>query len=282
MLLFVDNLTNVDFSFLDARRGLIGETWLANLQLEGELDEQGMVCDFGVVKKRARHWLDAELDHRLLVPTRSPNLQITETGSMVELRWRFGSGEEFLHSRAPRQALALVDAEELTRESVADWCKAQLLELFPETRDLELSFNSEVAEGAFYHYSHGLKKHAGNCQRIAHGHRSRIVIWADGLQSEALENEWANRWRDVYVGTEEDLVESPTIEGLDYHRFAYSSEQGDFELTLPQRCCYLIDTDTTVECIAQHIAKQLSSEYPHSRIRVQAFEGCYKGAIAEA
>ena len=64
MLLFVDHLTNVDFSFLDERRGLLGETWLANVQLQGDLDDQGMVCDFGIVKKRLRQWLDEELDHR--------------------------------------------------------------------------------------------------------------------------------------------------------------------------------------------------------------------------
>lgn len=282
MLLFVDNLTNVDFSFLDERRGLLGETWLANLQLRGDLDDQGMVCDFSEVKARARQWLDSRLDHRLLVPTRSPNLSLTDDGDSVELRWRFGRDEEFVHTRAPREALALVDAEELTRESVAEWCEAQLSELFPESQAVDVSFSTEVADGAFYHYSHGLKKHAGNCQRIAHGHRSRINIWTDDLQSESLENDWANRWRDVYVGTREDLVEEPKHDGDEYYRFAYTTGQGHFDLTLPQRCCYLIDTDSTVENIAQHIAEQLRAEYPQSRIRVQAYEGCNKGAIAEA
>ena len=78
MLLFVDNLTNVDFSFLDPQRGLLGETYLANIKLLGELDEQGMVCDFGTVKKIVRHWLDTELDHRLAVPIHSPNIQKIE------------------------------------------------------------------------------------------------------------------------------------------------------------------------------------------------------------
>ncbi|MDQ2077959.1 6-carboxytetrahydropterin synthase [Marinimicrobium sp. ABcell2] len=282
MLLFVDNLTNVDFSFLEERRGLLGETWLANVQLQGDLDDQGMVCDFGIVKKRLREWLDKELDHRLLVPSRSHNLTLTEKGDNVELRWRFGINEEFVHCVAPREALALVDAEELTRESVARWCEQQLKDLFPEIDGLQVSFNPEFIDTAFYHYSHGLKKHAGNCQRIAHGHRSRIAIWADDLPSESLENEWANRWRDVYLGTRQDMKEEFQSGGHDYYRFAYTSEQGYFELSLPQRCCELIDTDTTVECLAQHIAKQLSDEYPHSKIRVKAFEGYNKGAVAEA
>jgi hypothetical protein len=50
--LFADNLTNVDFSYLDAERGLVGKTWLASIVLEDALNEQGMVCDFGIVKKR--------------------------------------------------------------------------------------------------------------------------------------------------------------------------------------------------------------------------------------
>ena len=56
MQLFVDQFTNVDFSYLDAERGLVGETWLANITLEGALDEQGMVHDFGHIKKILRNW----------------------------------------------------------------------------------------------------------------------------------------------------------------------------------------------------------------------------------
>lgn len=282
MLLFVDHLTNVDFSFLDERRGLLGETWLANVQLQGDLDHQGMVCDFGIVKKRLRQWLDEELDHRLLVPTRSPNLTLTETDDVVELRWQFGAKDEFIHTRSPREALALVDAPVLTRESVARWCEEQLAHLFPETKGVTITFTPEPIDTAFYHYSHGLKKHDGNCQRIAHGHRSRITIWADDLRSQSLENAWANRWRDVYLATREDLKDSFESGGSNYYRFAYRAQQGDFELSLPQRCCEIIETDTTVEHLARYIAQQLRTEHPHNKIRVQAFEGYRKGAIAEA
>jgi len=54
MRLFVDQLTNLDFSYLDDKRGIVGETWLAHIELEGKLDKQGMICDFSHVKKKIR------------------------------------------------------------------------------------------------------------------------------------------------------------------------------------------------------------------------------------
>jgi len=283
MLLFVDNLTNVDFSFLDPVRGLLGETWLANVRLTGDLDSQGMVCDFGSVKKLVRRWLDTELDHRLAVPARAPELSLKEDGAFIELTYRFGADGEQLHTRSPRDAIALVDAEVLTPETVATWCVQQLKQLFPESvANLELDFSLEAMTGPYYHYSHGLKKHAGNCQRIAHGHRSRIDIWTDGLEAPDLEQQWASLWRDIYIGTRADICGEPVIDGRAYYQFAYTSAQGPFELTLPQRCCYLIATDSTVELLAQHIAGQIKQAYPEQRVRVKAFEGINKGAIAEA
>jgi len=282
MLLFVDNLTNVDFSFLDPKRGLLGETYLANITLNGELDEQGMVCDFGTVKKVVRHWLDTELDHRLAVPIHSPHIRVEQDGDFLNIHWQFGAENQFLQTRSPRDAIALVDAEILTPESIASWCITQLKKLFPASvAQLELVFTQEEAPGSYYHYSHGLKKHLGNCQRIAHGHRSRIDIWENGIKSPELEQLWAKRWQDIYIGTRCDIKAEPVYNNTFYYEFSYVSQQGPFELTIPQACCYLIDTDSTVEFIAQHFAHATKLERPASAIRVKAFEGIHKGAIAQ-
>ncbi len=42
-----------------------------------------------------------------------------------------------------------------------------------------------------------------------------------------------------------------------------------------------MDTDTTVEFIAQHIAVKLKEQMPDHRFTVKAFEGIAKGAIAD-
>lgn len=276
MQLFVDQLTNVDFSFLDARRGIVGETWWASALLNGALDEEGMICDFGIVKKTLRNWLDSEADHRLLVPTLSPALTLKVDNERVELTWQLDNGEH-IHMEAPRQAVALVDADVINDRTVAAWCREQLREHFPvNVEQLELSFEPEDINAAFYHYSHGLKKHNGNCQRIAHGHRSRLQIWLNNERASALESEWAQRFEDIYLGTEEDLL------GQDNGQlqFAYDARQGHFRLSMPASRCYMMDTDTTVELIAEHLAAQIKAVNPQAAVKVKAFEGVNKGAIA--
>ena len=277
MRLFVDNLTNVDFSYLHSERGLVGETWLASIELEGELDEQGMICDFGIVKKMLRDWLDTELDHRLLVPTQSDALKnITEETDNIDVTWSGKQGD--IHCNAPKQAITPATISEVTPESVAEWCIELLTPLFPKTvKKLLLTFTCESINGPFYHYSHGLKKHAGNCQRIAHGHRSKIEIWKNGNPDSELMSEWGKTFADIYIATNEDIVSSND----ENTSFAYESIQGAFALSLPTSRCYFMETDTTVELIAKHIAGQIKQTHPNDSIKVKAYEGLSKGAIVE-
>ncbi|MGB0467383.1 MAG: 6-carboxytetrahydropterin synthase [Pontibacterium sp.] len=278
MKLFVDNLTNVDFSYLHPQRGLLGESWLVQLVLDGDLNEQGMICDFGIVKKAVKHWFDTYIDHALVVPVGMPRLSYQQAQAYTRIDWCYPDGNAF-YCRSPEQAIALVDMPEITPQTLADWCREQLLALFPEqVQGLSISFVPESVNGAFYHYSHGLQQHDGNCQRIAHGHRSKIEVYLDDQRSEALEAEWAERFRDIYIGTQAHLLSN---EG-GVHHYAYQAPQGAFELKLPAAVCYLIDTETTVELIAQHLANEIKKQQPESRVRVKAFEGVGKGAIAEA
>lgn len=280
MLLFVDNLCNIDFSYFHPTRGLIGETWLASIELEGELDEQGMICDFGIVKQIIRQWLDKEIDHRLLVATQSACAKkVLMSQGRSKIQWQTTNGDNY-SCHSPQSAIVCLDSENTDAQSLSTWCKQRLVDKLPgDIGNLNLRFTPEQIEGPLYHYSHGLKKHSGNCQRIAHGHRSKIEIWKnDNLNSELMA-EWAKRWQDIYIGSSEDLTEEQTSNT--HHSFAYRSAQGEFYLSIPKKKCTLIDTDSTVELLAQHIAQQLKSEHPNDHFKVKAYEGIGKGAIAK-
>jgi len=281
MHLFVDNLTNVDFSYLDADRGVVGETWLASIVLEGALDEQGMVCDFGIVKKTIRQWLDTYVDHCLVVAAQSSAANIIRDQQSIDITWQYQQKQ--LHCLSPNEAICLIDATYITPESVASWCIKQLRELLPDTIDrIALTFTPENIKHHSYHYTHGLKKHLGNCQRIAHGHRSTIEIYRDDKRDTSLEAAWCKQWQDIYIGTRSDFIGTVQKDGVDYDHFAYDAEQGHFEITLPTADCYMIDTDSTVELIASHIANTLKQQHPNHHFKVKAFEGIGKGAIAYA
>ena len=283
--LFVKQLTTLDFSYLCPKRGLVGETWLVDVSLSGELDEQGMVFDFGHVKKQIKASLDVLADHRLLVPTVSTSTQIIHktfhNTKALTIHFETHTGEIIYQS--PAQAVLLVDCPEITIPALTPWLETMLMKDLPDNvHSVHLTIYHEPIESAYYHYSHGLKKHLGDCQRIAHGHRSQIQILVDDHRAPDLETAWAERWKDIYIATREDLLKTFTVDYVDYYLFGYTSDQGRFELTIPASCCYLIDTDSTVELLAEHIARSSTRLRPGQTIKVMAFEGFNKGAIAIA
>ncbi len=280
--LFVHNLTVIDAARLDPERGVVGESWLVDVELEGSLNPQSMVLDFGDVKKQVKESVDRDFDHRLLVPARYRECRIEELPEemkQVTLNGTFGQ----IRHLSPARAVAEIDAERVDTESVAAAIQARLRPTLPDNVSrFRIHLHHEEIAGACFQYTHGLRKHAGSCQRIAHGHRSRLEIYQDGNRDEALEQDWGRRWRDIYIGNSADVLEQPG-QGLGkVICFGYTTHEGRFEITLPKERCYLIDTDSTIENMAQHLADRVKQEQPGSSFRVRLFEGVNKGAIAEA
>jgi len=280
--LFVNCLTVIDVSVLDPERGLLGQSWLLDVALEGSLDNQGMLLDFGEVKKQIKRSVDLEFDHRLLVPTAHPGCRVEYRGDSRIVHFQLASGAA-IELRGPASACALINSEIIDEEALA---AAVIRRLEPElpsnVSGVKVYLHTENIPGASYRYSHGLKHHDGNCQRIAHGHRSAIRIMRDGQPSPELESDWALRWQDIYIGTREDLKQEFEHNSVRYYQFGYIARQGRFDLILPKEQCYLIDADSTVENLAEHICTTLKHEYPASEFRVIAFEGVNKGAISDS
>ncbi len=278
--LFVDQITVIDFAYFHPDRGVIGESWIVDVILEGELDDQGMVFDFAHVKKQIKRTIDNCVDHKFVVPAGYADLRVSNNGNQKIIEATDSHGRRYRHE-SPAEAVVLLEADAVTLQALEALLREVCRETLPDNvSELVLKLTPEHITEAYYHYAHGLKKHLGDCQRIAHGHRSRIQIWENGDRSEVLESLWSDRWRDIYLGTREDLAEEFELEGTRYLKFSYQAEQGNFSLTLPAKNCDLLDTDSTVELIAEHIADSLKMERPDSHITVRAFEGVDKGAIA--
>lgn len=286
MILFVRDLTVIDFSYLCAKRGMLGESFIVDVELHGALDRTSMVLDFGLVKKLIKQAIDQLIDHKLALPVLSEHLTLSDTADSQIVQFKSHRGE--IRMAAPAQAIACINSTDINEQSVTDFLLQQLMPLMPDNIEkLVFTLRPEISTSFYYHYSHGLKKHDGNCQRIAHGHRSTIQIFADGMLSPRLNKLWCERWQDIYLGTREDMCGEESLQFIrpaaaDDLCFRYHADQGLFELTMPKQHCELVDCDTTVECLAAFIASELKQLDATKQYKVIAYEGVGKGAIATA
>ena len=285
MILFVRDLTVIDFSYLCQTRGMLGESFIVDVELHGGLDDASMVLDFSLEKKVIKQAIDQLLDHKLAVPGKSQALQLNGDADYSVLSFQSARGR--IQMAAPAQALAVVPSPQIDVHSLTAFLHDKLMPLMPaHVKQLVLSLRPEASNGFYYHYSHGLKKHDGNCQRIAHGHRSTIQIYTDGMLAPRLNKYWSERWEDIYLATAEDQIEASALRYLKAEaealNFAYSSAQGYFEISLPATTCEVVPCDTTVECLADYIAASVKESHQLSAVKVVAFEGVGKGAIAFA
>lgn len=279
--LFVDNLTVIDFSYLDSERGIVGESWIVDIELSGALNEQGMVFDFGHVKKQIKHYIDQEIDHCLLVPVVGSGYNSKLDKGELTIEFPLNTGGVIYH-QSPQDAVLLVKAETINAKHIADDLQAKIKMLLPENvTKVAINLRPEIINGAYYHYTHGLEKHLGQCQRIAHGHRSRIEIEINGKRISKLETQWANILKDCYIATESHIVDEYELNGIAHTKLTYTAQQGNFSIGLPSTYIFTIPVESTVENIAVCLAELISTECKES-VLVKAFEGLNKGAFAEA
>ncbi|OUL56782.1 6-carboxytetrahydropterin synthase [Pseudoalteromonas ulvae] len=285
MILFVNDLTVIDFSYLCHQRGAVGESWIVDLTLHGSLNEESMVLDFALVKKQVKKIIDEHIDHKLALPM-AKNVCLEQQGEQTNVTFMYADNKRLAMS-CPAQAYCPIDADEINQQTVTAFLINTILPLLPNNIDkIEINLRPENIDSFYYHYSHGLKKHDGNCQRIVHGHRSKIEIFENGMKSPRLQKQWAEAFEDIYLVSQEDIIEPDALKFIDsspsHLCCAYTAPQGYFELSIEQSVTHTLPCDTTVECIADYLAKALKQANPNSDFKVVAYEGVAKGSIAYA
>ena len=290
MQLFVDDLTVIDFSYLCLQRGIVGESWIVDVLLDGSLNEQSMVLDFAIVKKQIKAIIDDAVDHKLLLPMQESALTLQASVHHADHQTiDFITKRASYHVQSPQCAFAAIDCAIITIDSVtAHLTKIILAQLPNNVQGLSLVLRPENIAGDYYHYTHGLKLHDGNCQRIAHGHRSKIQIFVDNQKNIELEHQWCQRWQDIYIASEADRVAKADIQlslqaeqymTPDHQFFSYTAPQGRFDIAVAANVLDVVDCDSTVELLADFIARQLKKDLPSAAVKVIAYEGVAKGAI---
>ncbi len=274
--LFYDNVTVIDYAYLDQQQGVVGGSLIVDIELEGEVNTEGVIFDFSQAKKRIKQIIDLNIDHRLLVPQREKNLTLQQTKNNIELSFRSEQGE-IVYS-APLEGVVILEVEKLSLDVLARFIEKLLLGEMPvEVKQVQVGLRVESGEVQnFLYYSHGLKQHDGNCQRLLHGHRSKLEVLKEGTRCVKLE-----RWlrddlfkRIVHFAFKKNIL----VESTKKIEIGYTAGQGEFFCALPSKLVHILPMETTVENLSHYFYQCLQEEYGEQKIEVIAFEGIGKGA----
>lgn len=275
--LFIEQISVIDSTVISEDFGIIGESWIVDVELEGKVNNQGMLFDFALVKKRVKELLDERVDHKLIAPKSAKFLSYEVNKKEVSLEARFPFGS--ISVKAPEESFCFIDSGFIDESSIVLYSEDILRENLPENIDsVKLILRREQADFKVCRYSHGLKKHDGNCQRIVHGHRSPIKIFLDKRRNKFFEAKWAKKLDSIYIVNQDDIIREHNMEEIEYLDIGYESSQGRFDISIPKSKCYIIDSDPTVENIASHIYDRIN-ERCNEIVGVILNEGVGKGAI---
>lgn len=293
--LFYKNVTVLDYAFLCDHRGVVGDALKVHVEFIGKTDEEGVVYDFSYAKKKVKEVIDRECDHRLVVPK-----GVVETlgNNNTQLKFQFGMTDMPLEYTCPEEGICELPSYHVNKTTIASHLENLVLKEMPETVTaikLTLEDESLSDEKPFFHYTHGLKEHYGNCQRLFHGHKNTVDVFVDGKERRDLEDYLATelfhhsihfcKWENVQ-NKEEILprMQNSSPEGrfpeIPQVEIAYTSGQGTFKGKLPGSEVFFMTEESTVENLSMLFAKIIKQKVGNSKVMVRAYEGVAKGAIS--
>ena len=139
------------------REPLHGHNYRAELEIEGnELDPASLVADFIAVKPLFKRACDG-LDHKVLLPTRHPALQVGRSGANVSVRYR---DETFSFPAADAVLLELSNtSSELLARHLCLETLAQLREALPELELERIAVSLSESPGQSARYERARQPH---------------------------------------------------------------------------------------------------------------------------
>ena len=295
--IFLNDITKIDSALFDPGRGVIGQTWRIDVSLTGPLNSNGFVLDFSEFKKMVRKVLKSSLDHALIIPINSQSVVFKGAGrgECWVMRSRNGKGgveQEWTYVSPPgavfpSRSIALnrqVLEQEVVR-SLRHRLPPDILHISATLREDDTNPTEAV-----FRYTHGIADHSGMCQRLFHGHKSRILCYVGEERRPDYEHYLVRDilGSQVHIATPSQQKSGPLIptgyrgKTKEAVTLAYEGSQGYFEATMPADRIFMVEHETSIECITRELAKVVKrEENTPEKVKIICFEGVDKGSMAE-
>jgi 6-pyruvoyltetrahydropterin/6-carboxytetrahydropterin synthase len=120
---------------------LHGHNYQASFEVEGELSDDGYVIDFGDLKRIAKQLCD-ELDHRVLLATDNPRIEVRRDGDEISAAY---NDRRYVF---PASDVALLPISNTTAELLATYLADRMIERLRDHADAHLhAIGVSVSEG---------------------------------------------------------------------------------------------------------------------------------------
>jgi 6-pyruvoyl-tetrahydropterin synthase len=308
--IFVRQATVLDCAITHPLRGPIGKSWWVDLTWEGQLNDEGVVIDFGEAKRIAKRIIDIEFDHRLLLEPHhivehykkegQSDGRVEQNRAVVVIQDSTGKIPLFALDTYT-DALCVLKAgtclaafEQDNLQPLAQQIAEAIQKQSPKNVSrvtVELREHEQEQEEHFFSYTHSLKKHAGNCQRF-HGHSNIVEVFVDDRFSNEF-SALAKRYLSDRYLVSNDYIK-PSTESCFGHIqrhlnvghehlswVTYEGSQGQVCVAVPNVQPLLIGDESSIENISQITLAHLLEQAPKAKLRVVAYEGLAKGSVAE-
>ncbi|MCL2317426.1 MAG: 6-pyruvoyl tetrahydropterin synthase family protein [Methanomassiliicoccaceae archaeon] len=125
---------------------LHGHSYAVRMRLEGDLDDNGMVMDFVILKKKLKAMI-SEMDHKVLLPARSKIVKITEKDGSVEV---VSCKKRYVF---PSEDVLMLDISSTTAEEMARMMTERIIreiDLPPTIKSVAIGLDEERGQTAWY------------------------------------------------------------------------------------------------------------------------------------
>jgi 6-pyruvoyl-tetrahydropterin synthase len=292
--MFVRDIDHLDCAVFHPLDGIVGATWHVDVELSGKLDHMGFIFDFGKIKKKIKEVLKNTLDHTLIVPELYEGIKFSESVNQhgnkdIFLDMTTEEGEVWRYS-CPRSAVYLLPSKSTNAIDISRAIQIEMAPYLPDNvEELSVILREEeisLTDGVFK-YTHGLAHHDGGCQRLFHGHRSRLEIFRGSSRAYDLEKSITEKFltQSIHIVSSEQLIKgelSLLEKGSKGKmiRIGYQSLDGEFFAEIPAHRAILIHQSSSIESIAQNFGTFIAGSSANQNLMIRCYEGINKGGIA--
>jgi 6-pyruvoyl-tetrahydropterin synthase len=295
--LFLNNLMTLDCAIFDPSWGITGQSWHVDVTLSGALDECGFVHDFSDLKSLIRQTLKTSVDHALVMPVGSQSVHYHEIANgeswQAHAKTKINSNDSMWEYNCPKGAVYPIRCVAITQTVIEQEIAKLIRHRVPASvQEVKIKLRPETTDPtvATFRYTHGITGHQGLCQRLFHGHRSRVEVYVDNERRVDQEHYLTRELfgPTVHIATPKQVKgnlwecgkRGPSGEQV---TLTLQGTMGYYEAKLPASHVFLVEKETSIECLSKQVAAVIAKRLKApGRVKVVCFEGIDKGGIGLA